>query len=197
MNDPPVASPRSGGVTARRDATLGARAMAPPILELRKAWPRPGRRLAVSRSRRPCRPARPAGADRAQRRGQDDPAQMPRGDDRHRRGRAQDRARDAGRAAGAGPRHARRMPRSRSGCWPAKARPRPIEAAAIAGQIGIDLARADRRARAAASGGARRSSARWRRSPTCCCSTSRPTTSTWARSTGSRNGSAGSRARSS
>ena len=75
--------------------------------------------------------------------------------------------------------------------------PEAHEAAAIAGQIGIDLAAPDARPRAAASGAARRSSARWRQSPTCCCSTSRPTTSTSARSTGSRNGSGASRARSS
>ena len=51
------------------------------------------------------------------------------------------------------------------------------------------MSRARRTAPAAASGAAPRSPARWRRTPTCCCSTSRPTTSTSPRSSGSRPGS--------
>ena len=101
--------------------------------------------------------ARPAGADRPQRRRQDDAAQMPRRPDRHRRGQADDRPGHAGRAARAGPEDGRLSRRSRTGCCTAPTRPQAHEAAAIADQLGIDLSRAgrDRERRRAAAGGDR------------------------------------------
>ena len=58
------------------------------------------------------------------------------------------------------------------------------EVESIAGQLGIDM----NREAASASGGERRCAAPLPPSPTSCCWTSRPTTSTWRRSTGSRAG---------
>ena len=121
--------------------------------------------------------ARPAGADRAQRRGQDDAAQVPRRADRDRRGAAHDPAGHQGRAARAGSAdrglsrrcgtsrwRARRAaaPRGRGDRRPARDRSGP--------------ARADRQRRRAAAGGDRARAGAG--SATCCCSTSRPTIST-------------------
>ena len=112
------------------------------------------------------------------------------------RGQAHDRSGHACRAARAGPddgrlRHARGMGAARPGRARARMRPRrsPTSSASIC--------RGRRRPPVAASGGARQSPGRWRKSPTCCCSTSRPTISTSARSSGSRTGSSASKARSS
>ena len=124
--------------------------------------------------------ARPAGADRPQRRRQDHAAQMPRRPDRDRRGQAHDRPRNQGRPARAGPADGRIRDAGRLG-------------AARTGRAASARSRGDRRparrrpvaARsrppAAASAAAPRSPGRWRKSPTCFCSTSRPTISTWPR----------------
>ncbi len=110
-------------------------------------------RLAVPRPRPVHRRARPAGADRPQRGGQDDLAQMPRRPDRDRRGPAHDPAGNEGRAAraGSGP----VAPSRPCATSPRRAARRAHEVEAIADQIGIDL---DRPA-ATASGGERRRAA--------------------------------------
>jgi hypothetical protein len=132
--------------------------------------------------------ARPAGADRAQRRGQDDPAEVPRrliDTDEGRRTiqpgtkvvlLEQDPA-------------VARFETLRDFALAGPDAPPAHEVDAIASQIGIDL---DRPAapQSAASGAAPRSPARWRRTRTCCCSTSRPTISISPRSNGWRIGSA-------
>ena len=122
---------------------------------LRRPWADPGRRLAVPRPRPLHRRARPAGADRPQRRRQDDAAQMPRRPDRPRRGQAHDRPGHPRRAARAGPEDGRVRDASGLGA----SRPRRARAARSRRRSPISSASILSRPTATASGGERRRAA--------------------------------------
>ena len=165
---------RRGRRATRPTSTYGRHGQRPI---LRRSRPGPGRGLAVPRSRPLRRPARPAGADRPQRRGQDDLAEVPRRPDRDRRGPAHDPAGHAGRAARAGPGHGRLRDACAISCSSGDGRAGARTRSRRSPTSSASTSAGPPRPPGAASGAARRSPARWRRSPTCCCSTSRPTIS--------------------